>query len=536
MRTLVALSIAVAACAPARPPSGAPKPASARRELTPDEQVEHVLSRLTFGPRPGDAERLKAFGVDRWIAAQLAPSNISDSVLNARLAALPLWPVPAAEIPSVALALSAANRPVGTQRVDTIKGANGAISLRISGTTFIMQLNGASQAQIAKVMFAEHSERQLNEIVTDFWENHFSVYAGKVPSSDAILIWDRDVIRPHALGKFRDLLGATAHSAEMMHYLDNHLSRANALNENYAREIMELHTLGVDGGYTQQDVVEVARAFTGWTLETKQSAPPKGPDGAPIRGNPSQRVFTFNAAAHDTNVKVVLGHVLRAGRGIEDGEDVLDILARHPSTAKYIASKLARRLVSDAPPPALVDRAAATFTRTDGDIAEVVRTIVTSPEFFSRAAFRAKTKTPFEFLVSARRVLETPADTTLQTASQLAGQGMPIFGRLTPDGWPDRGEAWLNSGTIMSRILYGADIAAGKAQPFSANDWRGWNALGDKTTPDQVDGILKLFGSTDERMRRTLVSYKYESAPRDGQGRLREMVAMMLGSPAFQQR
>src|SRR5439155_1973817 len=196
------------------------------------------------------------------------------------------------------------------------------------------------------------------------WENHFSVYSGKMPSPEALVVWDRDVLRPHAFGRFRDLLGAVAHGPAMLYYLDNHLSTSRGLNENYGRELLELHTLGVDGGYTQHDVIEVARAFTGWTTSR----------------SPNPSLYAFRQELHDTASKTVLGHTLRAGRGIEDGEEVLDILARHPSTARHIAFKLARRLVSDEPPPALVERAAATFARTDGDIAEVVRTIVTSRE------------------------------------------------------------------------------------------------------------------------------------------------------------
>jgi uncharacterized protein (DUF1800 family) len=203
----------------------------------------------------------------------------------------------------------------------------------------------------------------LLEVVSDFWENHFSVFVGKMPSREALIVWDREVLRPHALGKFRDLLGAVAHSPGNAVLPRQPLSRKGALNENYARELLELHTLGVDGGYTQHDVVEVARALTGWTI-----ALPREPSK-----------FAFRQDQHDTLEKTVLGHKLRAGRGIEDGEEVLAIIARHPSTAHYISLKLARRLVSDDPPPALVERAAATFTRTDGDIAQVVRTIVTSP-------------------------------------------------------------------------------------------------------------------------------------------------------------
>src|SRR6185436_9390977 len=192
--------------------------------------------------------------------------------------------------------------------------------------------------------------------------------------------------------------------------------------------------MGVDGGYTQADVVGVAHALTGWSVDRMLDFSKPAPNGG----------FIFAAANHDSSEKTVLGHTLAAGRGIEDGEEVLDIIARHPSTARYISYKLARRLVSDDPPPALVERAAATFTRTDGDIAQVVRTIVTSPEFFSRAAFRAKVKTPFQLVISARRALNAPADTTSATVRLLAQLGQPTYGWATPDGWPDRGGAWMN--------------------------------------------------------------------------------------------
>ena len=267
------------------------------------------------------------------------------------------------------------------------------------------------------------------------------------------------MIRPRALGKFRDLLGAVAKSPAMLFYLDQCQStvdsmhtplarrsacvaRARAacsarqpataqrrgLNENYARELLELHTLGVDGGYTQHDVIEVARALTGWTMNPRQGGE-----------------FIFRPEIHDADAKTVLGHRLAAGRGIEDGEEVLDILARSPATARFIARKLAIRFVSDDPPPALVDRAARTFLATDGDIREMVRTIVTSPEFFSRSAYRAKVKSPFELVASALRVARRAPDTTPRTAQIVAFLGEPIFGHQAPNGWPETGDAWMNA-------------------------------------------------------------------------------------------
>ena len=261
-----------------------------------------------------------------------------------------------------------------------------------------------AQMQAARITRAVASDRQLEEVMVDFWFNHFNVYAQKGAVRWMLPAYEREAIRPHALGRFRDLVLATARHPAMLFYLDNWLStradlvipggpnagRRMGLNENYARELMELHTLGVDGGYTQQDVIEVARCFTGWTIDRPQQG-----------GG-----FVFRPLAHDRGAKRVLGQVIPAGGGQQDGERVIDILVRHPSTARFIATKLARRFVSDDPPAALVERAAATFRRTDGDIRAVLATIVTSPEFWSADAYRAKIKTPLEVVASAVRALD----------------------------------------------------------------------------------------------------------------------------------
>jgi uncharacterized protein (DUF1800 family) len=344
-----------------------------------------------------------------------------------------------------------------------------------------------------------------------------------MPTSQALQSWERDVIRPNALGKFRTLLGSVARSPAMMYYLDNYVSRIDSINENYARELLELHTLGADGGYTQQDVIEVARAFTGWTI-----------DGLPRTPNGFGRVyFKYAGSMHDTAAKTVLGHRLAPGRGRQDGEDVLDILARHPSTAHFIAFKLARRLVSDEPPPALVDRAAETFTRTDGDIAEVVRTIVFSREFFSRDAFRSKVRTPFEFLVATMRALDISTDARGAAARTLAEFGQPVYGRATPDGWPDYNEAWINSGAILKRVFFSADLLEGKLTAMKANRWDGWGRYSEKSADVQAEGVIELLlgGTAAPETRQALLS-----AAGEGSARLREMVAIALGSPDFQHR
>ena len=493
----------------------------AGQALSESERIAHVLSRLTFGARPGDAEQVKAMGVSRWIDRQLHPYTINDNALDELLASVTAWNQPAMGIASAALAPKLAATPLTTLMKDSVARAQ----INKLKAQVIQVASVTDNFYAGRVARAQLSERQLLEVVTDFWENHFSVYAGKMPAPTAIVEWDREVIRPNALGKFRDLLGAVAHSPAMLFYLDNHLSTRRGLNENYARELMELHTLGVDGGYTQKDVQEVARALTGWTIDRSHQP----------------MTFVFRREQHDTNEKVVLGHVLPSGRGIEDGEEVLDILARHPSTARYIAFKLARRLVSDDPPTALVNRAAETFMRTDGDIAEVVRTIVTSREFFSRAAFRAKVKTPYELVISARRALNAPADTTPQTARLIARLGQASFGWLTPDGWPEKGIAWMTPGTMYARIKFGNDAAEGRVPTLAPKRWREWPVLSAAALPDQVDGVVNgvLVHCADSLTRATMLAIQppaTSQATVAGEQRLRELLSIALASPEFQRR
>jgi uncharacterized protein (DUF1800 family) len=479
--------------------------------LSNSEKVAHVLSRLTFGARPGDADRVAAIGVDQWIDQQLHPERIDDNVLVVALAPIPEWSNPAQATISEQQLRQYAYVPMAKLMADT--------AARMALKNAYPVLTGA-HLYAGKIIHAQTSERQLLEVMVDFWENRFSVYNGKMPSADALLMFDRDVIRPHALGKFRDLLGAVAHSPAMLFYLDNYLSKNGALNENYARELLELHTLGVDGGYTQHDVIEVARAFTGWRISQSQS--------------PSQ--FVFRKELHDTGTKTVLGHTLRAGRGIEDGEEVLDIIARHPSTAHHIAFALARRLVSDDPPPALVDRAAETFMRTDGDIAQVTRTIVTSREFFSRAAFRAKVKSPFELVLSELRAIDAPADTTMQTSQLIARLGQPTFGWPTPEGWPENSSVWMNAGTIYQRMRFATNVAAATGSSANLTKWRDWATLSSQTIDAQVDGVIKDFlgGIAAPATRAAMLAP--DPGATDGPQRLRSIVAIAMASPDFQRR
>ncbi|HKS06231.1 MAG TPA: DUF1800 domain-containing protein [Gemmatimonadaceae bacterium] len=514
-----------------------------KRELNTAEQVAHVASRLTFGPRYGDADRIAKMGVDRWIAEQLRPDAIADSAVGTALAPLLAWSAPVSKLDSVMSIRFSSRAPVRvavTNSNDTavrLAKDNSMVALRntVRALTLIVR-GGPDQFAAGKVVNAEKTERQLLEVITDFWENHFSVYTAKMPSVEALAVLNRDAIRPRALGKFRDLLGAVAHSTAMLYYLDNHLSTVGGLNENYARELLELHTLGVDGGYTQQDVIEVARALTGWSMDPA----PRG-GRVLVSGENQPPKFTFMPALHDTGTKSVLGHTLAAGRGIEDGEEVLDIIARHPSTAGYIATKLVRRLVSDDPPRALVDRAADTFMRTDGDIAEVVRTIVMSDEFFSRAAFRAKAKTPFEFIVSARRSLDALPDTSIATARTLTDFGQPVFGRQSPDGWPDVATPWITAGSLMRRVMFASDIAANYIPTIKVESWSGWTTYADKPAKEQAAAVIEHFlGGVASMETRTLIASTGSDEKSKGfsepPARLRGMIAVALGSPEFQRR
>jgi uncharacterized protein (DUF1800 family) len=339
------------------------------------------------------------------------------------------------------------------------------------------------ELSMAKVTRAIYSERQLQQVLDDFWFNHFNVFAGKGEDRYYLTSYERDVIQPHALGKFKDLVTATAESPAMLFYLDNYLSadpRAAArqaaeraarqqmrygrfggpppnaqqqnkkkqergLNENYGRELMELHTLGVDGGYTQKDVTEVARCFTGWTIEKP-------------RENPA---FKFDDKLHDPDTKIVLGKKIHAG-GKKDGEEVIDLLAHHPSTAKFISTELARRFVSDTPPPALVSRMAETFLSQDGDIRAVMHTMIYSPEFWSREAYRAKIKTPYELVISAVRTLGTDVDTPMPLVQWVSRIGEPLYQCQPPTGYSDKGETWVNTGALLNRLNFSLTLAGNK--------------------------------------------------------------------------
>ena len=438
----------------------------------------HVLDRFAFGPAPGDLGRVTRMGADAWVAEQLAPERL----------ALPGW---------LSDQLAGLRTPGQTQR-ELVQGyrdaqrqareARRAETTPPDGTQAPDPAAGERRRQAATIAYeagaerllqALHSPRQLQEVLVDFWFDHFNVFQGK--GLDRVLVenYEREAIRPHVLGRFRAMLGATAKHPAMLFYLDNWLSvapgfqpgrrkagpgggagKAGGLNENYARELMELHTLGVDGGYTQQDVTELARILTGWTMAPERAARRRFADagGASASGQ-GDSIFRFDARRHDDGGKTWLGRRI-APNGQLEGEDALDVLARHPATARHVASKLARRFVADVPPPALVDRLAQRFLDTDGDLRAVMQALADSPEF--RDPRPTKFKTPYQYVLSAVRATGITTTNVRPLIAQLARLGQPLHGCQTPDGWHDTEADWLNPEAITQRVNFATALASGR--------------------------------------------------------------------------
>jgi len=672
------------------------KNASDPSQMDDSRRALHALQRLTFGPRPGDAERVAAIGVDKWIDLQLHPEKIDDSAVNARLSGfrtlgmetreivenfppqqlikavaegkkpMPSDPVkravyqaqiekleekrerkqdaapqttasttpPAAGSPTQDQ--GAVDNSTGSDSAETSKPsvkdeqaskrredrlyadlkaqelldlppdermkqvlqlspeAQRALSLSLKGQRgddFTMGMNPKQKETLqalnnpqqvvgdelmqAKLLRAIYSERQFDEVMTDFWFNHFNVYLGKGADRYLVTSYERDVIRPHALGKFEDLLVATAKSPAMLFYLDNWLSvgpdsdvargvsknpyprrrrgrfppppprqakgngkRKNGLNENYGRELMELHTLGVNAGYTQNDVTEVARVLTGWTIDQPQ----KGGG------------FKFEERMHEPGTKIVLGHKIKE-HGEKEGTEVLHLLAHHPSTAHFICGKLATRFVSDDPAPALVEEMAQTFLKKDGDIREVLKTMFHSPNFWGADTYRAKLKTPLEFVVSAVRAIGADVSDAAPLARQLNTLGMPLYGMQPPTGYSMKSDAWVNSSALLGRMNFSVALMAGRIKGVQADGDRlagsaSPNAT-DKVEPDPKQALARLessllAGDISKQTHDAIVkeienptgssqatSRKNDKMPASSTGTI---AGLLLGSPEFQRR
>ena len=432
---------------------------SAFAQLSSSDEALHAINRLSFGPTPAEVARVMQIGVDRYIDEQLHPENLPlPTTLTQALNSLHSS---ALSQDALIEQYRAAQREARTDK-DSGKEERRAL-------VKALQMESGE----ARLLRALQSPRQLEEVMVDFWFNHFNVYSGK--GLDRVLVesYEREAIRPYALGKFRDLLGATAHHPAMLFYLDNWLSvapgytpsrrasaaaKSSGLNENYAREIMELHTLGADGGYSQADVTELARMLTGWSIN-----PRRGQGGS---------AFYFDPSKHDHGTKTWLGRTV-TDRGQAEGEWALDVLAEAPATAHHISYQLAQYFVSDVPPAALVDRLAQRFHDTHGDIRAVLNTLFTSPEFRDPKIYNAKFKTPYRYLISAVRASGLRVSNVrplLATANQL---GMPLYGCQTPDGYKNTEDAWLNPDSITRRVNFAVAFASGKlpfARPLDAQD------------------------------------------------------------------
>ena len=583
-----------------------------QKKLSKDEQVLHALDRLTFGPLPGDVERVKRIGLKKWIFEQLHPDRMTENPgLEAQLQVLeslrmtPLetlqhypgpqmiraiangkqpmpddlllrasierlitrYKVKQAEAAGLAAPPKDANadlEPVRTLEqiltpgeLDTIRKGNPEQKRqllesmqqdRLEDMLIAMnqkqrtQLFGAAPSPIRREIFllnspqqvvaydlldskmlrAVESTRQLAEELDDFWFNHFNVFYEKGADRFLIPQYEREAIRPHVLGHFRDLLEATAKSPAMLFFLDNFESvRADldannkkrkvkrGLNENYGRELMELHTLGVNGGYTQKDVTEVARCFTGWTIKD-----PKRDGG-----------FFYDDKLHDRGEKIVLGHVIAAGGGIEDGEQVLDILAAHPATAHFISKELAERFVADNPPEALVNRMAQAFLSTNGSIREVMKTMLNSKEFWSEGAYRAKLKSPFEMVASSARALDARVIDGWALANQVGTLGEPLYRKLEPTGYSNLSSEWVNSAALLGRMNFALQLAQNHVESVKVDVSR----FGDD--PNDVAKTL-MFRAMSPETRAAI-----DKALEDEKQKNPAMVAaLVIGSPDFQKR
>ncbi|MGI8812612.1 MAG: DUF1800 domain-containing protein [Pyrinomonadaceae bacterium] len=646
---------------------------NANKSLSEEQKIVHVLNRLGFGARPGDVARVKAIGLQKYIDQQLDPSSIDDTVAESKVKRLDIfnmstadlfekYPSPGALIRQLdggkaAAAAKAANMEKGdgmmtqekTQDAAQAQAATDAQQrdrrekLQALYREYDLKPAGQLVPEIVanRVLRAVYSERQLQEVMVDFWQNHFNVYSGKAAVRWYIPSYERDVLRKYALGNFKDLLVATAEHPAMLFYLDNFQSvspnaQANrgkgdalrrlaqtgnvpprmrerlkqqygisddqldkrlnemssdpqqnqkkqqrGINENYARELMELHTLGVDGGYTQKDIVEVAKAFTGWTI-----ADPTGYRRAAagmIKGTEDRRLarlqrqpgvpddiasgqFYFNDRWHEKGAKTLLGQTIDEG-GVKDGLKVIDILVSSPATAKFIARKLSVKFVNDNPSEALVGRVAAAFTQSKGDIKTTLRALFNDKEFFAPENYRAKIKTPFELAVSSIRALGGDTNGSPAMVAMLNKLGEVPYGYQAPTGYPDMAEDWVNTGALLERLNFAVAVASnripGTHVDLSAYNAKSKSAILDRAVSQMLDGDIspKTRATLLKQLEQPLPEVKPAAAPQEdmamapnvnapgklgaavrraglmeasGDPEVYKVVSLVLGSPEFQ--
>ena len=515
--------------------------------------ARHLMDRLGYGPRPGDIAQIQNDGADRWLDRQLTPNALPlPAALTARLDSLTTTKLNAAEAfvtygpPSVR---QPGEPPLGGQNPEAAKAVvqNGRLL--------------AAEAIDARISRALMSPRQLEERLVEFWFNHFNVFVNKGLDRLWIAAYENEAIRPHVFGKFRDLLTATAKHPAMLFYLDNWQNTApgspgargnfKGLNENYARELMELHTLGVSGGYSQDDVVALARILTGWGYGGAGAGGGQqrklGPIARRMLDQPDglqrlarmARTFHFNPDRHDTGDKTLLGRVIkgRSGEsGIDEGEQALDLLARAPATAKHISFKLAQFFVADEPSPALVDAMAKTFHDTDGDIRAVMKTLVKHPSFRDPATFGTRFKTPYQYVLSAARAADVPVRNFKPLFGTMVALGQPLYACQTPDGFKCTEAAWLNADSMTRRISFAIALGAGRLPLDADPDFKGLRLRqlqqrpeppapvpAEAATPISAD---KLIAAAGGRFSANTLAVVDEAAPTLKSG-------LLLGSPEF---
>src|SRR2546422_191847 len=501
--------------------------------LTPQDSAFHALNRLAYGPRPGDVPRVAAEGVMRWIDRQLSPDEIDNERLAERARQVQI-------LRYVRGDLAAMYTEVQRERRERKLAAAADTMADKSEANPIAQRGRRLAGEFADlaVVRAALAERQLYEVMVDFWTNHFNVYFAK--GADRFLTPDyiEHTIRPRAMGKFQDLLIATARSPAMLFYLDNWESVApgtsppfplsarrrggqgvkpvpKGINENYARELLELHTLGVDGGYTQHDVIDVARIFTGWSIERPQ----QGGD------------FEFHDWAHDRGEKLVLGVRFEGGHDMDEGIRLLKLLANHPATMHHVSRKLCQRFVNDDPPDGCVDDAVAAWRRSSGDMRAVLRAIFHGPDFWAAANVRAKVKTPLEFVVSAARAVAAEPDTSPRLAQVVARLGEPLYLHVAPDGYPEREAAWVNSGALLDRMNAAVALASGKLPGVTVV----LDSIVSAGDAEQLIGVVneKILGGTMSENTKQVLRRELAGVGDPAQARALA-VGLAIGGPEFQ--
>lgn len=507
--------------------------------LSERQAASHLLNRFTYGARPEDIDAVVKMGLEKWFLQQLKADQ-SEDILAEKLKDYDALNFSNTEVtkifPRGGQALRMAIRDGAIHKDSVAKAANRQM-YRQQVQAYMREKGLRPQQELyrqfisQKILRAAYSNNQMQEVLTDFWFNHFNVSLDKGQCAEFIPAYERDVIRPNVLGKFSTLLLATAKSPAMLRYLDNFSSagpmetslkpgvagtaktpggpalkklqsarKNRGLNENYAREVMELHTLGVDGGYSQQDVTQAARILTGWTIYPMNDGYADGmmnylkkarEDKLKEKGFVHEGDFLFAPSRHDMGEKVVLGRRFPANRGYEEGVELLNMLADHPSTASFISKKLAVRFVSDNPPPSLVSKMAHTFKQKKGDIREVLLTMVSAPEFWSAQALREKTKSPFDLAISAVRALKADIRAPYQLYTWINKMGQKVYYYQAPTGFPDRASYWINTGSLLNRMNFGLAIASGRIPGVRVD----LAALNSKREPESAEAALHTYGT-----------------------------------------